>query len=128
MLLYDIHSLHYMTTTDKDCSLKAVRVNIDSGIGIASFKSSTWKRRFDTAVMSIVHSGEADYKRSKWFDPPGCITKTKFYSLSLNRLKDLFIILGATILIGFFLLLLEISWVRLRHMVKDLHHKRKHPT
>ena len=112
-LLYEYHTLKYMSDIDKDCSLKTIRLHKDSGIGISSLKTWTWKGRVDAAVSQMMRSGEVDYVSKKWIGKGSCKSSNAFYAIDILKLKELFVILSISILIASFILVIEIAWKKI---------------
>ena len=110
MLLFEYHTLRYMTDIDKDCSLKTVATHKDNSIGVAALKSSTWKRRIEAAISYMVESGKADHLIRKWFGNGSCKSSNTFHAIDILKLKNLFVILCISILIASSTLVIEIAW------------------
>ena len=117
--------LKYFRDIDKDCSMKVVQLEVTLGISITSRKSWTWNRRLDTAVINMVESGEADFLINKWFNQKSCKAKNKFHAIDVQKLKDLFTILSVSAFISLFVLVIEIIWKQVLHVVGTLHCKIK---
>ena len=115
-MLYDYHTLKYMADIDKDCSLKKVQLNIQNAICIASRKSWTWKKRIDTTISHMVESGEIDYLFKKWFGKGSCVPKNTFYAIDILKLDNLFVILGVSVPIALFILLIELIWKKVHRI------------
>ena len=124
-MLYDYHTLKYITDVDKDCSLKTVQLHTSTVICVTSRKSWTWKRRIDTTISHMVESGEVDHLHTKWFGKGSCTAKNNFYSLDIVQLKDLFIILGISAVISTFILLIEVIWSYISCIARYFHRRKK---
>ena len=112
-ILYEYHTLKYFTDIDKDCTLKTVLLQKDTGVAISALKSWTWKRRIDAAISYMVESGEADYLIKRWFGQESCKSSNAFYAIDILKLKELFVILSISILIASFILVIEIAWKKI---------------
>ena len=95
-----------------------VRLEIALGIGFATRKSWTWKRRVDRASIDLIASGEADYAINKWFGQESCKAKNTFHAIDIVKLKYLFLIVAASILIVSVILVIEMYWSRILHIVR----------
>ena len=113
--------LKYFRDIDKDCSMKAVQLEITLGIGLTSRKSWTWNSKLDTAVISMVESGEADSLINKWFNQKSCKAKKNFYAIDVLKLKDLFTVLGVSACVSLFILFIEVIWKKALYVVGPLH-------
>ena len=99
MIIYDYHSLAYTQSMDRECDIKILQLqNAQVGIGLSFSKKSTWKRRFNLAVISMVNSGQSDTIASQWFKLQHCVKTNNFYSLDIRRMASLFIWLSIGIL------------------------------
>ena len=88
-------------------------LQIDTGIGIAVAKSTTWKRRVDAAVSYMIESGEVDYFIKRWFGQESCKSSNAFYAIDILKLKDLLVVLSISIVVASFVLVIELAWERL---------------
>ena len=73
----------------------------------------------------MVESGEVDHLTTEWFGTGSCTAKNNFYAIDIVQLKDLFIILGSSVLISSFILLVEVIWSNIFCIARYLHRRKK---
>ena len=100
LFIFDYMTMQHQVSLDHTCSARVIRVEgIGYGFGIIFRKNWSWKKRINTAVTHMINGGEVDHFTSKWFSKSQCKKASTFYSLDINRMKDIFILLGITVLV-----------------------------
>ena len=95
----DFLTLTHQISIDHGCSARIIRVpHYNAPAGLVFRKNSTWKHRWNTAVTSMVDTGEADYVLNRWFQKTNCKKANNFYSLDIQRMRGIFIVLACAIL------------------------------
>ncbi len=94
LAIADSYSLKHEAGNDKDCAVKVVPIiGSERGIAIVFAKGSTWKNRFNHAVMDMTGSGKADKLFATWFSWQKCTRSVPFIELTIKQMDTLFIYL-----------------------------------